>query len=190
MSCISRLLWARVKCWITHLSFLRYCLQRLDQIMESLLLLYILLYWWCIRPLLPSILSRIRGSVTDNNGFWIRWLDLLALLYNYYQLWQLTINGCLSPYRTTSVHSSSVTNNHCSHTELCYESESYVTTDGQPASLSWNKAPIWVLRPDLDYCLTVTGLLLWGAVSDERTGLPFAIATGPRQRSHFWVRVP
>jgi hypothetical protein len=25
------------------------------------------------------------------------------------------------------------------------ESESYVTTDGQPASLSWNKAPIWDL---------------------------------------------
>jgi hypothetical protein len=26
--------------------------------------------------------------------------------------------------------------------------ESYVTTDGQSASLSWNKAPIWGLRPD------------------------------------------
>jgi hypothetical protein len=34
-------------------------------------------------------------------------------------------------------------------------SESYVTTDGQPASLSWNKAPFWGLRPDLYYCLTV-----------------------------------
>jgi hypothetical protein len=60
------------------------------------------------------------------------------------------------------------------------ESESYVTTDGQPASLSWNKAPIWGLRPDLDYCLTVTRLLRWGVLSDERTGLSFAIATGPR----------
>jgi hypothetical protein len=29
------------------------------------------------------------------------------------------------------------------------ESESYVTTDSQPASLSWNKAPFWGLRPDL-----------------------------------------
>jgi hypothetical protein len=28
------------------------------------------------------------------------------------------------------------------------ESESYVTTDGQSASLSWNKAPIWGIRPD------------------------------------------
>jgi hypothetical protein len=43
------------------------------------------------------------------------------------------------------------------------------------------------LRPDLDYCLTVAGLLIWGALSNERTGLSFAIATGPRQRSHFWV---
>jgi hypothetical protein len=67
------------------------------------------------------------------------------------------------------------------------QSQSYVTTDGQPASLSWNKAPIWGLRPD---CLTVAGLMIWGALSDERTGLPFAIATGPRQRSHFRVRVP
>jgi hypothetical protein len=40
------------------------------------------------------------------------------------------------------------------------ESESYVTTDGQPASLSRNKAPFWGLRPDLYYCLTVAGLLI------------------------------
>jgi hypothetical protein len=70
------------------------------------------------------------------------------------------------------------------------QSQSYVTTDGQPDSLSWNKAPIWGLRPDLDYCLTVAGLLNWGALSDERTSLLFAIATDPRQRSHFRVRVP
>jgi hypothetical protein len=31
------------------------------------------------------------------------------------------------------------------------ESESYVTTNGQPASLSWNKAPIWSLRSDIHY---------------------------------------
>jgi hypothetical protein len=31
---------------------------------------------------------------------------------------------------------------------------------------------------------------MWGGLSDERTGLPFTIAAGQRQRSHFWVRVP
>jgi hypothetical protein len=31
---------------------------------------------------------------------------------------------------------------------------------------------------------------MWGALSDERTGLPFIIAAGPRQRGHSWVRVP
>jgi hypothetical protein len=41
-------------------------------------------------------------------------------------------------------------------------SESYITTDGQLTSLSWNKAPIWGLRPDLYYCQTVAGLLMWG----------------------------
>jgi hypothetical protein len=34
------------------------------------------------------------------------------------------------------------------------QSQSYVTTDGLSASLSWNKAPIWGLRPDL-YCLSL-----------------------------------
>jgi hypothetical protein len=71
------------------------------------------------------------------------------------------------------------------HTGNTYlsQSQSHVTTDGQPASLSWKKAPIWGIRPDLDYCLTVAGLLIWGALSDERTGLSFTIATGPRQRN-------
>jgi hypothetical protein len=70
------------------------------------------------------------------------------------------------------------------------ESESSVTTGGQPASLSWNTAPVWGLRPHFYYCQTVAGLLMWGAHSDERTGLLFTIAAGPHQRSHFWVRVP
>jgi hypothetical protein len=70
------------------------------------------------------------------------------------------------------------------------ESESYVTTDGQSASLSWNKAPIWGLRPDPSYCQTVAGLLMWDTVSDERTGLSFTIAAGPRQRSCSRARVP
>jgi hypothetical protein len=42
------------------------------------------------------------------------------------------------------------------------ESESDVTTDGQPASLSWNKAPIWGLRPDLYYLFDSYGFVLVG----------------------------
>jgi hypothetical protein len=57
------------------------------------------------------------------------------------------------------------------------QSQSYVNTDGQSASLSWNKEPIWGLRSDIYYCLTVTGFLMWGALSDERTGLSFARVT-------------
>jgi hypothetical protein len=70
------------------------------------------------------------------------------------------------------------------------QSQIYVTTDDQSASLSWNKAPMWRLRPDLYYCHTFTGLLMWGALSDERTGLPFTIAAGSSQCSHSRVRVP
>jgi hypothetical protein len=42
-------------------------------------------------------------------------------------------------------------------------SQSHVTTDDQSASFSWNKAPIWGLRPDFHYCQTIAGLLIWGA---------------------------
>jgi hypothetical protein len=72
------------------------------------------------------------------------------------------------------------------HTGYCYCSyQCYVTTDG----LSWNKAPIWGLWPDY-YCQTVAGLLIWGTVSDKRTGLSFIITAGPCQSSHSWVQVP
>jgi hypothetical protein len=39
-------------------------------------------------------------------------------------------------------------------------------------------------------CQTFAGLLMWGALSDEITDLPFTITAGPRQRSDSWVRVP
>jgi hypothetical protein len=58
------------------------------------------------------------------------------------------------------------------------------------ASLSSCQAPIWGLRPDFYYCQIVADLLMWGALSDERTGLPFTIAAGPRQRILSWVRIP
>jgi hypothetical protein len=60
------------------------------------------------------------------------------------------------------------------------QSESYITINGQSASLSWKKAPIWGLGPNVYYCQTVAGLLMWGALSDERTVLPFTIAADPR----------
>jgi hypothetical protein len=74
--------------------------------------------------------------------------------------------------------------------DLESESESYVTTDGQSASLSWHKAPIWGLRPDFYYCQAVAGLLMWDGLSNERTGMSFIFAAGPRQRSHSRVQVP
>jgi hypothetical protein len=49
------------------------------------------------------------------------------------------------------------------------QSESYVTTDGRSARLSWYKAPMWCLKLNLYFCQTVSSLLMWGALSDERT---------------------
>jgi hypothetical protein len=68
------------------------------------------------------------------------------------------------------------------------QSQSYVTTDGQSASLSWNKAPIWVLRPDLYYCQTAASLLMWGALSDVRKSLSFASARTPRKTRPLLLR--
>jgi hypothetical protein len=53
-------------------------------------------------------------------------------------------------------------------------SQSYVMTDSQSASLSWYKVP------ELYYCLMVTGLLMWGALSDERMGLSFATVSSSK----------
>jgi hypothetical protein len=59
------------------------------------------------------------------------------------------------------------------------ESGSYITTDGQSVSLSWNKAPILGLRPELCYCQTFAGLFMWGALSDERTDLSLSLMLRP-----------
>jgi hypothetical protein len=92
------------------------------------------------------------------------------LFYNYSSHIELLLNDvCLTNLSLIS---------HCcldlglsSTTDSCKsESESYITTDGQSASLSRNKAPIWGLRPDFYYCQTVASLLMWGALSDKRTG--------------------
>jgi hypothetical protein len=70
------------------------------------------------------------------------------------------------------------------------ESESCITSNDWSACSSWNKAPVWGLRPDFYYCQTFADLLIWDVLSDERTGLSFTVAPGPRQRSHFRVPVP
>jgi hypothetical protein len=51
-------------------------------------------------------------------------------------------------------------------------------------------SPIWDSWPDIYYCLTVTVSFLWGALSDEKTGLSFSYAAGPCQCSLSRVRVP
>jgi hypothetical protein len=98
------------------------------------------------------------------------WYSLAVTTINYNTL-QITVIiahikssiHMLSPQKSTSNSSS---------TQLWFnpESESYVTTNSQSASLSWNKAPIWGLQPNFYYCQTVVGLLMWGTLSDERTG--------------------
>jgi hypothetical protein len=51
-------------------------------------------------------------------------------------------------------------------------------------------SPIWGSWPDIYYSSTLTVLFFWGVLSDERTGLSFVYAVGPRQRSIARSRVP
>jgi hypothetical protein len=158
-----------------------------------------------------DMMSRVRGSVTNNNGFQNGWLYLLTrplqtLLIKWLpkasssltRVWLSSLLVCLLLWLTWFWFT-----NHSLLLRMTYESlrandewrinpfwMSYVTTNGQSASLSRNKAPIWGLRPDFYYFPTVKGLLMWGAVSDEKTDPSFAISTGPRQRSRSRVRVP
>jgi hypothetical protein len=176
------------------------------------------------------ILSRVGGggSVTNNNGFWIGWFDLLTPSYHSYhkqftrthntssaQFWSepfrseprlssTNVPWLLSsavPDLVQSYFTDELVLGSPFYCDSCWftschvfyawiRSESDVTTDGQSASLFWNKAPICGLRPDFYYCQTFGGLLTWGALSDERAGLLFTVAAGPRQRSHSRVRVP
>jgi hypothetical protein len=69
------------------------------------------------------------------------------------------------------------------HSKLCYDRRSV----DQSVLVS---SPIWGSRPDFYYYQTFVGLLMWGDLSDERTGLSITIAAGPRQRSHSRIRVP
>jgi hypothetical protein len=49
-----------------------------------------------------------------------------------------------------------------------FQSQGHIATDGQSVNQS-----VLVSSPNIYYCLTVTVLLLWDALSDEKTGLSF-----------------
>jgi hypothetical protein len=68
--------------------------------------------------------------------------------------------------------------------------ESYVTTDGQPASLSWNKAPIWGIRPDLYYLCDSYGLVLVGLPLWREDGSVFYICCWPLPEQSFFGPSP
>jgi hypothetical protein len=63
--------------------------------------------------------------------------------------------------------------------------QSYVTTDGQPASLSWSKALIWGLRPDLYYMCDSYGLVLVGRPLRREVGSVLCICCWPLPAQSF-----
>jgi hypothetical protein len=57
-----------------------------------------------------------------------------------------------------------------------YQSQSYVTTDGLSANLSWCQTPIWGPRPDFCYCDTLRVCLCGAPTLGERMVLSFTTA--------------
>jgi hypothetical protein len=72
-----------------------------------------------------------------------------------------------------------------STTVQIYDSGSYVTADGQPASLSWNKAPIWGLLLDLYYMCDSYGLVLVGRPLWREVGSVFCMCCWPLPAQSF-----
>jgi hypothetical protein len=67
------------------------------------------------------------------------------------------------------------------------QSQSYITTDSLSASPSWYQEPTWDQQSIFsysffDYFLTVSVLLMWGALSDEKSDLYFSVFAGHYQR--------
>jgi hypothetical protein len=139
----------------------------------------------------------ITGSGLDDWIYWHFLFQALLITINYNSSQSMSKTRSI-PYWTSSVFSYAVTDLvliyesvtsstndlRITNTEwrLTYEwtlesnqirsqSQSYITTDGRSASVSWNKSPMWSLQPDLFYCQTVTCLLMRGALSDDRMGL-------------------
>jgi hypothetical protein len=113
---------------------------------------------------LIKILSRVRGSVTNNIGFWIGWLDLLALLL---QSLLITINYNSSnpwlpktrsvPYWTKSVSFSTVTD-----LVLIYES---VTSS--VSVVRWLTLHSWTLNSLSNESCRLPRLLLTNELVDD-----------------------
>jgi hypothetical protein len=71
------------------------------------------------------------------------------------------------------------------------QSQSYFTTGGlRPISSSWWQVPWDSRHSNFIFQLALAVIVLCNILSDERIGLSFAIAAGPRQRSHSQVRAP
>jgi hypothetical protein len=174
-----------------------------------------------------NVLSPVRDSVINNNGFWIVWLHLLTPSLNLSESKSLSTAHNQCPPKTRSIltglrlsfllvflllwltwfwftnhllllHERIPNNgwrrtNHLrmnsylvllstatppvrrnafkiSKLKLCYDRRSV----GQSLSISSTHLG---LKSRLFFCRTVPGLLMWGALSDERTGLSFPRVT-------------
>jgi hypothetical protein len=70
------------------------------------------------------------------------------------------------------------------------QSQSHIATDGESVSKSWYRGLSGAYDHIFISVCQLRSCFMWGALSDERLGLPFVYATGPCQRSLSQVRVP
>jgi hypothetical protein len=124
--------------------------------------------------------------VTNKTGFGFD--DKIQLVTTVYKSLSATLSSSDFQLNWTELHYSIV----LPHTPLYsvllrtpIKSESFVTTDGQPASLPWSKAPIWGLRPDLCYLRDSCDLVLVGRPLWRGVGFVFCMCCWPLPAQSF-----
>jgi hypothetical protein len=117
-----------------------------------------------IQPLLITIttahnrwLSKTRSIPSSNTTVFCSTVDWLALM-----------TSCLTNAFLLKTQSTTAFNDDFSSTTDWDQSQCSVMTDGQSASLSWNKAPFGDLRPDFYYCQRQLRVSWRGALSLTR----------------------
>jgi hypothetical protein len=141
----------------------------------------------------------IKHSVTYRE-FW--WLIIMGSEFDDWHFFTISLN--YDRPQSMSVYDSlhSLLDHECLLRRMANDERK--TTNDESLLTYWTPLRVWVLRYDwrsvgqsvLEWSThlglairIVAGLLMWGALSDGRTGLSFTIAAGPCQHSHSRVQV-
>jgi hypothetical protein len=109
----------------------------------------------------------ITGFGVDDSVYWSRLLKSLLITINYNNSESIYCRG-LAPFSFSCLNSLTT-----SELTEQSQSQSHIATDGQSVSKSWCRAPFEAYDQIFSTVWQLRSCFLWGALSDERTGLSF-----------------